>query len=107
MTGIVVRGISGSTSRSTISRLISKKNDPSTHFVITQPVFIAAAIDYTIIAGKRHGDLTTRVANDIKTERRVALGLDPPPLSAPALAIKGMLETKRRRVHEGGTVIVG
>ena len=84
-----------------------EKFGPSTHFVLTQPVFIAAAIDYTIIAGKRHGDLATRVANDIKTERRVALGLDPPPLSAPALAIKGMLETKRRRVHEGGTVIVG
>jgi len=44
------------------------------------------------------------VANDIKTERRVALALDPPPLSAPALSMK---ETKRRRVHEGGTVIVG
>jgi len=36
-----------------------------------QPIFVAAAIDYTIIAGKRHGDLATRVANDIKTERRV------------------------------------
>lgn len=47
------------------------------------------------------------MAKDIKTERRVALGLDPPPLSAPALSIKGMLETKRRRIHEGGTVIVG
>jgi import inner membrane translocase subunit TIM54 len=74
---------------------------------LTQPIFVAAAIDYTIIAGKRHGDLATRIANDIKTERRVALGLDPPPLSAPALAIKGMAETKRRRIHEGGTVIVG
>jgi import inner membrane translocase subunit TIM54 len=47
------------------------------------------------------------VANDIKTERRIALGLDPPPLSAPALSLKRMAETKRRRVHEGGTVIVG
>jgi import inner membrane translocase subunit TIM54 len=90
------------------SRLISKKNGPSNSFrLLTQPIFVAAAIDYTIIAGKRHGDLATRVANDIKTERRVALGLDPPPLSAPALAIKGMAETKRRRMHEGGTVIVG
>ena len=47
------------------------------------------------------------MANDIKTERRIALGLDPPPLSAPTLSTKGMTETKRRRVHEGGTVIVG
>jgi hypothetical protein len=105
-TGIVVRGISGSTSRSAVLFLY-RKNGPSTHFVLTQPIFVAAAIDYTIIAGKRHGDLATRVANDIKSERRVALGLDPPLLSAAALSIKGMIETKRRRVHEGGTVIVG
>ena len=106
MTGIVVRGISGSTSRSAVL-VLYRKNDPSTHFVLTQPIFVAAAIDYTIIAGKRHGDLATRVANDIKSERRVALGLDPPPFSAAALSIKGMIETKRRRIHEGGTVIVG
>ena len=86
---------------------LASKNGPSTHFVLTQPIFVAAAIDYTIIAGKRHGDLATRVANNIKTERRVALGLDPPLLSVPTLPIKGMTETKRRRVHEGGTVIVG
>jgi import inner membrane translocase subunit TIM54 len=64
-------------------------------------------MDYTVIAGKRHGDLATRVANDIKNERRVALGLDPPLLSAPSLAAKGMGEAKRRRVHEGGTAIIG
>ena len=106
MTGIVVRCISGSTSRSAVL-ILYRKIGLSTHFVLTQPIFVAAAIDYTIIAGKRHGDIATRVANDIKTERRVALGLDPPPLSAPTLAIKGMLETKRRRLHEGGIVIVG
>jgi import inner membrane translocase subunit TIM54 len=83
---------------------------PFTHFVhhLSQPIFVAAAIDYTIIAGKRHGDLATRVANDIKTERRVALALDPPPLSTLSLSTRGVLaEAKRRRVHEGGTVIVG
>lgn len=107
MTGIVVRGISGSTSRSAVL-VLYRKNGPSTHFVLTQPIFVAAAIDYNIIAGKRHGDLATRVANDIKTERRVALGLDPPPLSAvPTLAMERMAEAKRRRVQEGGTVIVG
>jgi import inner membrane translocase subunit TIM54 len=106
MTGIVVRGISGSTSRSAVL-VLYRKNGPSTHFVLTQPIFVAAAIDYNIIAGKRHGDLATRVANDIKSERRVALGLDPPPLSVPTLAIERMTENKRRRAQEGGTVIVG
>ncbi|KAH9966526.1 inner membrane protein import complex subunit Tim54-domain-containing protein [Russula dissimulans] len=72
-----------------------------------KPIFVAAAIDYTIIAGKRHGDLATRVANDIKTERRVTLGLDPSTPSTHALSAKGVSEAKRRRVHEGGTVIVG
>ena len=48
-----------------------------------------------------------RVANDIKTERRVALGLEQPRLSMPALSDKGLTEAKRRRVLEGGTVIVG
>jgi len=47
------------------------------------------------------------VANDIKTERRVALGLEQPRLSAPTLSDKGLTEAKRRRVLEGGTVIVG
>ncbi|KAI0295469.1 inner membrane protein import complex subunit Tim54-domain-containing protein [Russula brevipes] len=71
-----------------------------------KPIFVAAAIDYTIVAGKRHGDLATRVANDIKTERRVALGLDPPPLSLPPYP-QGHAEAKLRRAREGGSVIIG
>src|SRR6266478_400512 len=106
MTGIAARCISGSTSRSAVL-VLYRNMGPSTHFVLAQPIFVAGAIDYTIIAGKRHGDLAARVASDIKTERRIALGLDPPLLSAPSLKIKGMTETKRRRVHEGGIVIVG
>lgn len=74
---------------------------------LLQPIFVAAAIDYTIIAGKHHGDLATRVANDIKAERRIALGLEQPQLSMPALSDKGLKEAKRRRVLEGGTVVVG
>ncbi len=45
------------------------------------------------------------MANDIKTDRRSALGLDPLPLSAQKLSV--IREAKRRRVHEGGVVIVG
>jgi mitochondrial import inner membrane translocase subunit TIM54 len=49
------------------------------------------------------------VANDIKTERRTALGLDPPPLTLSALRIptKGTPETERRRALDGGIVIIG
>jgi mitochondrial import inner membrane translocase subunit TIM54 len=75
----------------------------------SQPIFVAAAIDYTIIAGKRHGDLAARVADDIKTQRRAALGLDPSPLTLPALRLptKGTPEAERRRALDGGTVIIG
>lgn len=87
--------------------LYLSKNVLGSFFLPPQPIFVAAAIDYTIIAGKRHGDLAARVANDIKASRRVALGLDPPPLTAPTLSDKGLTEAKRRRALEGGTVIVG
>ena len=74
-----------------------------------QPILVAAAIDYTVIAGKRHGDVAERVANDIKKERRTALGLDPPPLVLSPLRVpaKRTAEDKRRRALAGGTVIVG
>ena len=106
-TGIVVRGISGSTSRSARSHLYRKP--ALLNCTRAQPIFVAAAIDYTVIAGKRHGDLATRVANDIKTERRSALGLDPPPLTLSALRVptKGTPETERRRALDGGIVIIG
>jgi import inner membrane translocase subunit TIM54 len=47
------------------------------------------------------------VANDIKTERRVALGLDAPQQSLLTPSIKGTLDARRRRALDGGTVIVG
>ncbi|KAH9079274.1 inner membrane protein import complex subunit Tim54-domain-containing protein [Lactarius deliciosus] len=72
-----------------------------------KPIFVAAAVDYTVVAGKRHGDLATRVANDIKTERRIALGLDAPQQSLLASSIKGTLDARRRRALDGGTIIVG
>lgn len=72
-----------------------------------KPIFVAAAVDYTVIAGKRHGDLATRVANDIKTERRIALGLDAPQQSLLSPSIKGTLDARRRRALDGGTVVIG
>jgi import inner membrane translocase subunit TIM54 len=47
------------------------------------------------------------VTNDIKTERRVALGLDAPQQSLLTPSIKGTLDARRRRALDGGTVIVG
>ena len=47
-----------------------------------------------------------RLANDIKTKRRVALALEQPRLSVPTLSDKGLTEAKRRRGLEGGMVIL-
>ena len=103
----MVRGISGSTSRSARSHLYRKP--ALLNRTRTQPIFVAAAIDYTVIAGKRHGDLATRVANDIKEERRIALGLDPSPFALSALRVptKRTAEDERRRALDGGAVIIG
>ena len=47
------------------------------------------------------------MTNDIKTERRVALGLDAPQQALFTPSIKGTLDARRRRALDGGTVIVG
>ena len=70
-------------------------------------MFVAAAVGYQIIGGKKHGDIATRVANDVKDERRLAAGLDQPwqpPMPNP---LQLSPEEERRRKLEGGTVIIG
>jgi len=59
-----------------------------------------------MISGKRHGDLARRIAEDIKKKRRLALGLDRPPLT-PMVLPNTTPEDKQRRELEGGIVIVG
>ncbi|EMD38219.1 hypothetical protein CERSUDRAFT_113375 [Gelatoporia subvermispora B] len=71
-----------------------------------KPYLVAAAIDYEMIKGRRHGDLAERIANEIKSQRRQALGLDPPPPSVMLLPPVSP-EEKRRRELEGGIIIVG
>ncbi|OCH92101.1 hypothetical protein OBBRIDRAFT_833703 [Obba rivulosa] len=71
-----------------------------------KPYLVAAAIDYEMISGRRHGDLAERIASDIKSRRRLALGLDPPPPGAMLLPTPSP-EEKHRRELEGGVIIVG
>lgn len=59
-----------------------------------------------MITGKRHGDLARWIADDIRSQRRLTLGLDQPPLT-PVVLPNTSPEDKRRRKLEGGTVIVG
>lgn len=60
-----------------------------------------------MISGRRSGDLANRIANEIKTRRRVDAGLEPTFQSPVALPNQPTLEQKRKRELEGGIVIVG
>ncbi|THH28504.1 hypothetical protein EUX98_g5687 [Antrodiella citrinella] len=71
-----------------------------------KPIFVAAAVDYEMVSGRRHGDLANRIAEDIKARRRLDAGIDqspPNPMNLPTLS----LEQLRRQELEGGIVIVG
>lgn len=70
-----------------------------------QPVLVAAAIDYDIVNGKRHGDLTRQVANREKSKRRVEAGLEQPKRST--LPFKPTPEMEAARELEGGSIIMG
>ncbi len=59
-----------------------------------------------MIKGRRHGDIARRVAEDIRAERRLMLGLDQP-MAGPMQLPGSSPEEKRRRWLEGGIVIVG
>ncbi|KAK7694045.1 hypothetical protein QCA50_003621 [Cerrena zonata] len=71
-----------------------------------KPVLVAAAVDFEMIKGRRHGELADRIANEIRARRRIDLGIDPPPPSVMLLHNTNM-EAKRKRELEGGIVIVG
>ncbi|THU88590.1 hypothetical protein K435DRAFT_761697 [Dendrothele bispora CBS 962.96] len=74
-----------------------------------KPVLVAGAVDYEMIVGKRSGDLTRRVADEVKTRRRVDVGLDPAPsqeLLPPGYPFRPLSEVRQKEL-EGGIVIVG
>ena len=59
-----------------------------------------------MVKGRRLGDIARRVAEDIRAERRLMLGLDQP-ITGPMQLPGTSPEEKRRRWLEGGLVIVG
>lgn len=64
-----------------------------------QPILNAAAIDYMVEKGHRHGALTTTIRERIQAERRETMGLEPP--SMPPKAVES------QRDREGGVVLIG
>ena len=59
-----------------------------------------------MISGRRHGDIATRVADDIRLQRRLMLGIDSPPFS-PMQLPNSSPEDKRRRELDGGIILIG
>ncbi|KAG6898257.1 hypothetical protein C0992_000702 [Termitomyces sp. T32_za158] len=72
-----------------------------------KPILVAAAVDFELISGKRHGDITERVAEDVRKRRRLDLGIDPIPDIAKALPTYKSPEEVAQHTLQGGIVIVG
>ncbi|TDL24912.1 hypothetical protein BD410DRAFT_785645 [Rickenella mellea] len=72
-----------------------------------KPILVAAAVDYEIVNGKRHGDLAGIITDRIKSRRRSELGLDPPPNVMIPLSKKETPEQRMQRELRGGSVIIG
>ncbi|KAJ7217179.1 inner membrane protein import complex subunit Tim54-domain-containing protein [Mycena pura] len=72
-----------------------------------KPVLVAAAVDYTMIGGKRLGDIANRVADDIKAQRRLDAGLDSRPEVYQQLPTYSTPAEERQHELDGGIVIIG
>ncbi|KAF8163445.1 mitochondrial import inner membrane translocase subunit Tim54 [Crassisporium funariophilum] len=72
-----------------------------------KPVLVAAAVDFEMIPGKRHGDIAKRIAEDVRLRRRFDLGLDPESEVTKMLPTYRPANVRRQRELEGGIVIVG
>ena len=73
----------------------------------SQPVLVAAAIDYDIVATRHSGDLAERVASTVIKDRRLAMGVDQSIAHPLALPNQLTQEQKRARELAGGVVLVG
>lgn len=60
-----------------------------------------------MISGRRSGDLANRIANEIKTRRRVDAGVEPSFQGPMTLPNQPTPDQKRKRELEGGIVVVG
>ncbi|KAI5117309.1 hypothetical protein M0805_005537 [Coniferiporia weirii] len=72
-----------------------------------KPILVAAAVDYDVKNGRRHGDLARQVAEKIKTQRRIDAGLEEPVASIVPIPNKLSREEERLRELAGGSIIMG
>ncbi|KXN92198.1 Mitochondrial import inner membrane translocase subunit TIM54 [Leucoagaricus sp. SymC.cos] len=72
-----------------------------------KPILVAAAVDYEMIGSKRLGELSDRVANDVRRRRRLDLGIDKESEATKALPTYEPFSQARQRELDGGIIIVG
>ncbi|EJD02192.1 uncharacterized protein FOMMEDRAFT_109395 [Fomitiporia mediterranea MF3/22] len=71
-----------------------------------KPILVAAAIDYDVENGRRHGDLARQISEKIKSKRRIDEGMEAPKPQHPA-AISMSKEEAALRELAGGSIIIG
>ncbi|KAH9857194.1 inner membrane protein import complex subunit Tim54-domain-containing protein [Lenzites betulinus] len=71
-----------------------------------KPILVAAAIDYDMVKGRRHGDIARHVEDKVRKERRIAAGLEQP-FTSPLALPGSSFEEKHKRELDGGIIIVG
>lgn len=72
-----------------------------------QPILVAAAIDYEIKNGNEYGALARLISNEIRDQRRIELGLDPPPSELTPPGPPRPADWKQQREMAGGTIVIG
>lgn len=81
------------------------KQNIATH--ASQPVLVAAAIDYDVVATRHSGDLAERVSSTVIKERRLALGVNQSAALSLTPLNQPIQEQKHARELAGGVVLVG
>ncbi|KAF5315548.1 hypothetical protein D9611_004834 [Ephemerocybe angulata] len=72
-----------------------------------KPILVAAAVDFDMYSGKYLGDITKRVAEDIRLRRRLEAGIDDDSEHKKLLPTYKPLSERKRAELEGGTVLIG
>ncbi|KAL5532871.1 TIM54 [Sanghuangporus sanghuang] len=72
-----------------------------------KPVLVAAAIDYDVINGRRHGDLARQISDKINANRRIDEGLEAPTSSRVPTPTRYSKEELAIRELQGGSIVIG
>lgn len=75
--------------------------------IVSQPILVAAAVDYDLIKCKRQGDLAAYVEDQTRARRRLDAGLDSDPESLRMLPTYKNPQERRQVELQGGWIVVG